>query len=263
MVSILPLRFIVEQITGDDFNIEVLVAPGASPETYEPTPAQMISIEKSPIVFVTGLIDFEKQLADKISLQSADNKIINLSAGVDLIEGHCTHGDTPAHGHTHGTDPHIWASPRNLKTMALTVYRNIALLYPDSVRYSDNYTALTARLDSLDTAVGERLAASGKKQFIIYHPALTYYARDYGLEQISLEEEGKEPSVERMKAIIAGARQSGGITKIFYQKQFSPATVETLARELGAVCVEIDPLAEDVIANTLEITEKITSDGTH
>lgn len=248
VVSILPLKYLVENITNNDFAIEVLVPPGSSPETYEPTPTQMAAVEESELLFVTGLIDFEQQLSAKIDDQNADKKVVDLSEGIDLIEGSCSH-----QGHGHGVDPHIWSSPRNLKKMAETIYRKVALLYPDSLRYRDNFDRLTTYLDSLDEVLVEMVSNARSKTFIIYHPALTYLARDYGLTQVALEHEGKEPSAEKLKQIIEDARGRWAI-RIFYQKQFSPATMETMAREMGAECIEIDPLREDVGENLLYMT---------
>ncbi len=254
IVSILPLKYIVECIVGNDFQVEVLVQPGASPETYEPTPAQMMSVTDAKLVFTTGLIDFERQLAAKLKEQSADHKFVDLSKGIELIEGECTHG---GHHHGHGVDPHIWSSPRNLKTMAQTAYESIALLYPDSInKYRINYEVFIGKMDSLDKQVADILCGCKPGYFIIYHPALTYFARDYGIRQVALEHEGKEPVADKLKTIIGDARKDG-LVRIFYQKEFSPATVETVAREMGATCVEIDPLREDVDGNILYMARLI------
>lgn len=96
-VSILPLRSIVEEIVGDDFKIEVLVPPGASPETFEPTPRQFVELNKAQLIFNVGLIDFETTLLGKVGDQA---KVVNLSRGIDLIAGSCSHGHD---GHDTGT----------------------------------------------------------------------------------------------------------------------------------------------------------------
>ena len=95
------------------------------------------------------------------------------------------------------------------------------------------------------------------KAFIVYHPALTYYARDYGIRQEAVETDGKEPSAKRLAELIRMAREEG-IHKIFYQKQFPVSVVETIARDIDARAVEFDPLREDVIANIDSITDLIT-----
>lgn len=258
IVSILPLKNIVENITGTDFVVDVLVPPGASPETYEPTPSQMVAIHDAKLVFTTGLIDFERALMEKLAGQNTENKFIDLSTGITLIKGECAHGG-PAHSHGHGVDPHIWSSPRNLKAMAATVMQRIALLYPDSSMYIANYEVFMSNLDFLDRDISGQISAAEVNCFIIYHPALTYYARDYGLQQIAIEHEGKEPAVDKLQQLVNKAKNEN-VKTIFYQRQFSPTTVEAIARETGARCVEIDPLAEDVIGNLHSITSKICGD---
>ena len=250
-VSIPPLKYIVENITGKDFPIEVLLPPGATPETYEPTPAQMISLSQSQLIFTTGLLDFEQQLSQRLSEITSENRIVDLSSGITLITGN------DAHSHHHGVDPHIWTSPQTLKQMAATAYQKIALLYPDSARYLSNYKDFDKKIDSLDHLMRNRITSSGRKYFLIYHPAFTYMARDYAIEQVSLEDDGKELSADRLRKIVDRARKDG-IKKLFYQSQFNQATVATIAAEIGAETVEIDPLEENVIENLFHITKLIT-----
>lgn len=253
-VSIPPLKEVVGGIVGDDFRTEVLVPPGASPETYEPTPRQFIGLNRAQLIFNVGLLDFETALLRKIDDRQ---KIVNLSRGIEPIAGSCSHGDHGGH-HTHGVDPHVWTSPRALQRMAANAYEAIHAHYPDSAKYTKNYESLQRRLQELDERTAERIERSGTEYFIIYHPALTYYARDYGLRQEAIETDGKEPSARHLNGIIREARAKG-IRKILYQSQFPASAVETVARDIGAKAVRIDPLREDVTANIDEITEQLTS----
>lgn len=252
-VSIAPLKAIVEGITGDDFDIRVLVPAGASPESFEPSMKQFVALNESQLVFSVGLIDFEKNLVAKLSDRS---KVADLSRGIELIEGECSHHHH-GHHHAHGTDPHIWSSPSTLKIMARNAFEAIHSQYPDSVKYETAYTALCQRIDSLDNTVGDICREARHRYFIIYHPALTYLARDYGLEQISIEDEGKEPGAKRLAEIIARARRDS-ISTVFYQAQFPKSVVETVAGDIGAEAIEIDPLSEDLFNNLEHITRLIT-----
>ena len=228
-VSILPLRSLVQGIVGDDFDIEVLVPPGASPETFEPTPRQFVGLNKARMVFNVGLIDFETTLLAKIEDQA---KVVNLSRGIELIAGTCSHG-SHGHTHTHGIDPHVWTSPRALQKMAENAYEAIREAYPDSVKYETNYRLLQQELKALDERTAARIAASDVEYFIIYHPALTYYARDYGLRQIAIEADGKEPSAKQLTQLIRQAREDG-VRRILYQSQFPASAVEVIARDIDA-----------------------------
>lgn len=264
-VTILPLRSLVGEIVGGDFAIDVLVLPGASPETFEPTPRQIGALNRARMIFGVGLLDFEASLLQKIE---NGEKVITLNRGIEPLEGTCAHAHHPdeadsgqvgvaLHGHTHGIDPHIWTSPRALQRMAENAYEAIHAAWPDSAKYTENYRRLAEKLQELDRRTGEKITRSGVKAFIVYHPALTYYARDYGIRQEAVETDGKEPSAKRLAELIRAAREDG-IRKILYQKQFPVSVVETIARDIDARAVEIDPLREDVIANIDSITDIIT-----
>ncbi|WP_302257187.1 metal ABC transporter solute-binding protein, Zn/Mn family [Alistipes indistinctus] len=252
-VSILPMRSLVKEIVGEDFRIEVLVPPGASPETFEPTPRQFIGLNEAQLVFNVGLLEFETALLDKIEDRT---KIVDLSRGIVRIEGSCAHAGRNGSDHAHGVDPHVWTSPRALQRMAKNAYEAIHARWPDSAKYTANHARLQEELRQLDLRTAEKIARSGIRYFIIYHPALTYYARDYGLRQEAVEADGKEPSAKRLTALIRQARKDG-IGRILYQSQFPVSVVETIARDIGAECTEIDPLREDAIANIDSITDLI------
>ena len=252
-VTIAPLTEIITEITGGDFPVEVLVPSGASPETFEPTPRQFIALNSAKSVFAVGLLDFERALVSRIEDTS---KLVNLSRGIEPIAGSCAH-EHHGHRHVHGIDPHVWTSPRQLLTMAENAYEAIHALWPDSVKYRENYLSYSEKLRRLDSECAEACAGSERSCFVIFHPALTYYARDYGIEQIAFEHEGKEPTARQLGEIIERARRSG-VRRVFYQSQFPRSTVEIAASDIGAECVEIDPLAADVTDNIRRITHLIT-----
>ncbi|MBO7221026.1 MAG: zinc ABC transporter substrate-binding protein [Alistipes sp.] len=258
IVSIAPLKPLVEGIMGDDFEVSVLVPQGTSPETFEPTPKQMREVESARFVFGTGLLEFEQELLHRIA---RNEQIINTSQGIELIAGTCSHAhhnhSNCAHNHAHGIDPHIWCSPKALGKMAENIYNAIAREMPDSVNYDKNYTTLCIRLLELDEEITEACQQSPRNSFIIYHPALTYLARDYGLTQIAVENEGKEPSAKHLARIIEQARQEG-IKYIFYQSEFPASSVEIICRDTDATAMEINPLDEDVFENIRHIVTLIT-----
>ena len=253
-VSIEPLRYVTEQIAGNDFDIRVLVPPGSSPETYEPTPEQMKQVANSLAYIDIGLIDFERNLENAIRENMPSVRVINTSENVPLLAGTCGH---EAHDHGHGTDPHIWLSPKCLKIMAENVYGQLSELYPDSVEYKAGYERFDRQLDSLDRALQETFAGR-QTAFMIFHPALTYLAHDYGLTQIPLENEGKEPSAAHLRNLIETGRNSG-IGKVFFQRQFRKNTVDAIAAELGLEAVAIDPLDGNVTDNILHIAQLIAN----
>lgn len=249
-VTITPMQSIIEEITAGDFDIEVIVPKGASPETFEPTPKQVTSFSDAELIFSTGLIDFEQSLVQRIS---GDAEVINLSNGIELIAGSCSHGN---HQHKHGVDPHIWTSPRALRTMVTNAHKAIMAHYPDSVKYTEATGRLLERINRLDNYCATRIKAEGVEAMMIYHPAYTYYARDYGIEQIAIEHDGKEPSLRQTTALIEKAKEHG-VKAILRQPQYSEDKVRAIANDAGAEIITTDPLAEDILGEIERVTEII------
>ena len=249
-VTITPMQSIIEEITAGDFDVEVIVPKGASPETFEPTPKQVTSFSDAEFIFSTGLIDFEKSLVERID---DDAEVVNLSNGIELIAGSCSHGN---HKHKHGVDPHIWTSPRALRTMVTNAHKAIMAYYPDSVKYTEATGRLLERIDALDTYCATRIKAEGVEAMMIYHPAYTYYARDYGIEQIAIEHDGKEPSLRQTTALIEKAKEHG-VKAILRQPQYSEDKVRAIANDAGAEIITTDPLAEDILGEIERVTEII------
>lgn len=252
-VSIAPLKYIVESITCGDFPVNIILPAGANPETYSPSPGQLIEADNSRLVFVTGLLEMEKELISNLSL--GQEETVDLSEGIPLKRG-CA--DEYSHTHSHGADPHIWTSPRQLQLMAYNAFKAIKKTFPDSVKYDSAYHTLKEELEKADRYIREKTSASTTRSFIIYHPALTYYADDYSLQQIALEKEGKEPSAIYMQDVVTIA-QSHNIHVILYQRQFARSVVKAISDATGAMPVEIDPLKEDIVSELLRITDIITA----
>ena len=249
-VTITPMQAIVEEITEGDFNVEVIVPKGASPETFEPTPKQVTAFSDAEFIFSTGLIDFEQSLVNRIS---GNAEVVNLSKGIELIAGSCSHGN---HQHKHGVDPHIWTSPRALRTMVVNAHDAIIAHYPDSVKYTTATEQLLKRIDALDSYCATRLEGTGVEAMMIYHPAYTYYARDYGIEQIAIEHDGKEPSLRQTTALIDKAKEHG-VRVILRQPQYSEDKVRAIAKDCGAEIITTDPLSEDIFGEIERVTEII------
>lgn len=243
-VSILPQKYFVERIVGDQFTINVMIPPGASPVTYEPTPKQMKDLVDSEVYIRIGHIEFEKSWMKKLQNINPEMDIIDQSVVATLIEPGQEHGDNHHHDghHHHGVDPHIWTSPKEVKKQIEYLYQYFTKQYPEHTsEFTSNYNLFIKQVDSLDMHVSKTLAPYNSKKFLIFHPALSYIARDYGLEQISIEIDGKEPTPANIQEIIKVAK-SENIKVIFVQKQFSTHNAEVIAKEIGGNVVQIDPL---------------------
>lgn len=262
-VSIPPIKYLVDRISGNELDVNVMVATGACQETYEPTPVQMKDVAKSSIFFGISNLEFEQKWLQNIKANNAKLSYKNLAEGIYEEPEACTHTEAEhEHGHHHshgGVDPHFWLSPKNYKAMAQAAYNELVRLFPSNKEaYTRNYNALTASIDSVDAAAKSKLINLTNKKFIIYHPALSYFAKDYGMEQISIEKDGKEPDANHIKELVTIAK-TNGIKKIFVQKEFDMSIIKSFAGEIGATIEPINTFAYDWVGNMNQIIETLYS----
>jgi len=245
-VTILPQREFVARVGGDKVDITVMIPPGASPHTYEVTPAQMVQLSKAKVYFKVGSpIEFELVWLDKLLAQNKDMLVVDCSKGINLIES-----DDPDEP---GIDPHIWTSPRNVKTMVQNISLGLSQVDPQNRQYYEqNRDSYLKELDELDAEIDASLGDTGNRTFIVYHPAWGYFAHDYGLRQLGIEQEGKEPQAAYMARLINQARLQN-IKVIFVSPEFDSRSAEAIAREIGGKVVIIDPLAGDYLDNMRKV----------
>jgi zinc transport system substrate-binding protein len=256
-VSILPQAYFLERVGGEHVDVAVMVGPGQSPATYEPRPKQMAELNKARLYFRIG-VPFENVWMERISKANPNMKVIDTRRGIELLsmKAHHRHDDEAHHHHRTGMkDPHIWLSLRLVKTQAQNMCA--ALIAEDFAHrsyYESNLRAFQGDLDKLDGELGEILKHIKIRKFIVFHPALGYLARDYTLEEIPIERQGKEPSAKVLANLIQRAKEEG-IKVVFVQQQFGHASAEIIARAIGGKVVYIDPLAKDYLENMTKIAE--------
>ena len=239
-VSILPEKTFVEKIAGDNFKINVLIPPGTSPEAGNLLPSQLKDITHSGIWFLIGHIGFEYSWKDKIQQANSKMKVVDLSEGLNLIKGGDLHDAKQNNGS--GIDPHIWLSPRLVKQMAKKIYDELAWLKPEkSLEFKGNYQKFVKEIDELDTELSNKLREYKGRKIIVFHPSLSYFARDYGLEQLALEEDGKEPAPQHMAKIVDMAK-ADNIKVIYIQSEFDRENARVFAEEIDGKIIQISPL---------------------
>jgi zinc transport system substrate-binding protein len=256
-VSIPPQAYFVERIGGEYVNAEVMVGPGQSPATYEPTPKQMAALTETELFFRIG-VPFENSWLDRIASGNPQMRIIDCRDGLALrqIESHSHHeehsGKEEDHSHEEEArrpDPHTWLSPARVKIMARTITAALIKAKPELKNtFTNNMEGLINDLDELDKEIKDILAPHKGKKFLVFHPAWGYFADDYGLIQVPVEIEGKSPTIRAMTGVIEEAKKLG-IKVIFVQKQFSRSTARVVAMEIGGKVVPMDPLDRDYINN--------------
>ena len=277
-VSILPQKFIVERIGRDKVDVSVMAGPGQSPATYEPLPQQMIDLTETAVYFRIG-VPFEQAWMKKIQSINPGMKIIDTRNGIPLremdsfneikhiIEKGQNSEDSQSHEHKHdktgdrhhhGTkDPHIWLSPESMKIQANTVYETLSGLdTKNNAYYKSNLETLAGELDSLSAELERAFVSLPIKKMMVFHPAWGYFADRFGLVQIPIEIEGKEPGPGQLSKIIEFAKNEN-IRVIFVQSQFSTKSAEAIAKEINGAVVTIDPLAEDYIGNLRNAAKNI------
>lgn len=255
-VSIEPQKYLLEQITGDKVDIRTLIANGANPENYDPSLTHIMNLRKSIGFLRMGNIGFEAALLDKIREEDPELPIFNTSAGVVPITGTHSHG-----GIKHEeVDPHTWTSVKNAKIIVKNMLDAMVTVDPSNKGYyRRNYEKFVQRLDSLDRDFESRLAPHAGEHFMVWHPSLSYFARDYGLEQISAgNAENKESSLSMIRETIDHA-DTDHAKVFFYQKDLDNRQAEVMSRQLGLRRVSINPLSYDWESEMCAITDALTA----
>lgn len=255
VVSILPQKTFVEKVGGSLVDISVMVPPGANPHSYEPKPAQMASISKAKIYFAIG-IGFEDPWLDKFSASNPGMRIIHTEEGIQKIPmaAHLhEEGDENSHREERGVlDPHVWLSPPNVKIIAENIRKGLTEIDPaHAATYSENSNAFLREIDQLHAELKAIFADKKGVKFMVFHPAWGYFANAYGLIQVPVEIEGKEPKPAQLMHLVSQARKDG-IKAIFVQPQFSTRSAETIAKSIGGEVAVADDLRPDWAENLRE-----------
>lgn len=248
-VSVLPQKYFVERIGGERVQVSVMVGPGQSPATYEPTPRQMVRLADARVYFRLG-VPFEDVWMDRLAAANPDMLIVNCRAGIPLRTINSIDG-SPVNGTKvqEQKDPHFWTSPPLAQITAVHIKDALVDLDPaHREQFELNYAQLVEDLETLDRQIRAVLADIAKPKFMVFHPSWGYFADTYGLEQIAIEREGKEPSAKSLANAIDQA-SADGIKIIFVQEQFSDRTAQAVAYAMGAHVIQVDPLAEDYLKN--------------
>ncbi len=252
LVSVAPHRFFVEKIAGDTIKIGLMVPAGASAHTYEPTPKETLAAAKADIWFRIGE-SFEDKAINALKSHSIDLKIVDLRDNLDLISDPthiCMH-------HKGCVDLHFWLSPRLAKIQADTIAKALIETYPENKDiYVKNLKVFKQELDAIDVKIVDILKDLKNRTIMISHPAYGYFARDYNLNQFSIEFEGKDPTPKLLTKILKEAHDKN-IKTIFTQPQYSNKGAILIAHEIGAEIVSLNPYSEDYFESLISIAKHI------
>ena len=270
-VTIEPQAWFAKRIAGDKFDIKTMVPGGSSPESFDPSPGDLVKLADSRAYFQIGHIGFEQAWMNKLRQANPQMQVFDNSQGIALIAGHnCADHDHDAdheeahHDHSHGAiDPHVWESPANGLTIARNMLDAFIALDPDNRGYyEENASKLMAEITQTADSVDLLLEPLRGQSFVIYHPSLTYLADEYGLNQLAIEAGGKEPSAAQLKELIDRVRQSGARV-IFIQQEFDAKNARLIADELGLRLVPINPLSPDWGTELVNIAKALHDGENH
>lgn len=234
--TIAPLAEFVRAVGADRVAVTVVVPPGAEPHTFEPTPSLMVDMSKADLYVMNGAgLEF---WIDRLLQANKDMTVIDSSKSIDLISES-----------EDEMDPHIWISLKNAAVQVQNICSGLIQVDPaNKDYYSQNRDSYLEQLKALDEELNSSFTASKKKIFVVHHPAWTYFARDYALEQVPLMENEKEPGPKYLSQVIDLARQNN-ITTVFIEPEFNPKSAEVIAKEMNASIKTLDPLAANYLNN--------------
>lgn len=246
VVSVPPLAWFVDRLAGDRVEVSVMVPPGASPATYEPTARQMRVVARADLYVSVGHPRFPFDATWLGALTDSNPGMSVVRAGEDC---RATSGD-----------PHLWLSTACARKIAGTVGRALERAPggppPD---LEERRRALAATVDSVEAEMARRLGPHRGEAFLVFHPALGYLAREFGLRQMAIARGPAGPGAAELGAIVRDARQAG-IHTVFVQPQFSKEAARVVAGALPDGRVErVDPLARDWASGMVEIADRISA----
>jgi zinc transport system substrate-binding protein len=265
-VSVLPQKTFLERVGGEHVRVTSLTRPGQSPETFEPTPRQVAALAMADLFVVTGM-PFESAWKERLLAANPRMRVLDAREGIALLPAE-DHGhqqqvigaSDPEHVHEAG-DPHVWTSPRLVARMSVNIRDALAELDPTHAEdYARNQTAFAAELARVDEDIRHLLADLPSRKFLVFHPAWGYFAQDYDLIQVPIEQGGKEPGPRTLASLIADARRDG-IRVVFVQPQSDPRFAARIAEAIGGQLIAIDPLAPDYLSNLRAVAQQIAAAG--
>ena len=269
--SVVPMQTFVEKIGGEHVDARAMVRPGFNPHTYDPTP-QQISALASAVLYVRAGMPFEKAWMERIRSANPDMQVLDARDGIALREmeahwqeeeghdqahgadvQHDDHEDQDAHAdepsRDHEQDPHVWTSPPLVKHMVGVIRDKLSELDPaHAAEFARSHDAFVVELDALDRDLHALLDPLPNRKFMVFHPAWGYFADSYGLTQVPIESEGKEPGARALAALIDQAK-ADKIKVVFVQPQFDKRQARQVAHAIGGAVIAVDPLAADYIDN--------------
>ncbi len=262
LATLPPLAHLVERIGGDVVQVTTLVPEGQSPHTYEPVPSQLVSASQAVAWFQVGSgIEFERNQGEALRQTSPEMAVVDCHRGIELLSLQggavaCEHHGHDHHHHDHGTvDPHVWVSPANLQVLATNVAAALETLDPArAATFAEALGGVLADVAALQQDLQARPLEG--RAFLAYHPSFSYFAHEYGMRQLAIEQEGRQPGPAGVAAVVDQAREAG-LDVVVTSPQFDASSAEVIAAEIDGRVVAVDPLAADVLGTLRTLADAV------
>ncbi len=249
-VSTPAIGRIVGEVVGDEAEVVVLIPSGTDPENYEPDMIAMKRLSKADAFVSMNTPGFEEKLAHQLSATMPQLRHIDLGTGIERI--HDSHGHNNAVG-----DPHLLSSPSNALTATSNARQALSEMYPAGAEiFNRNAESFSTHLRNVRKQTSEILDEAKGRSFVVTHPSLSYFAKEFDLNQLALEENGKEVTPRQLALRLRQARDEGAVV-VFYEQSHSPQQARQAARELGVNAEPIDFNAGDFPEQYLRVAEAI------
>ena len=258
-VTILPQKYFVEKIGGTSVKVNVMVDKGNDPHTYEPKPSKMVALSNSDIYFTISL-PLEKTWIEKIKSSNKKLKIVAMDEGIEKFVSEDHLESKREIGLQE--DPHTWLSPGRVRIMAENIRDTlITENFEHGKIYQSNFLNFVTEVNTVDTKIANIFSKckSVKPIFMVYHPSFHYFAKSYGLNQIAIEADGKEPSPKELQLLINTAKKEN-IKTIFIEPQLSKKSAQFIAKAIEAKLMEVDPLSYAWSNSLIKFAELIACD---
>jgi len=251
VVSIVPQKVFVNKIGGERVDVTVMVQSGASPHTYTPKPQQMKKLSRARLYLSIG-VEFEKVWLNKFINQNQNMLVVDTSMDINKTTMH--------HHNEEELDPHVWVDPINVKVIAKNIYE--ALVKVDKANesyYKKNLESFLKEIDRVDQNIKTILKDTPKgTTFMVFHPAWGYFAKRYGLKQLSVEVEGKSPKMRALVKIIEKAKKEK-VRAIFTQPEFSDKASKIISKQLNISVIKASTLSENWGENLQNLAKAIAN----
>ncbi|MDE6804733.1 MAG: zinc ABC transporter substrate-binding protein [Muribaculaceae bacterium] len=251
-VTFAPQADVARALGDGRYEVVTLIKPSTNPETYDPSMNEMTALQQSGLYMSLGTPGFEQATLPRLVENFPGLEVVDVAGGVTAVEG--------THGHGEG-DPHLWSSVRNMKVIASSMAEALASYDTDDTEgYRERESALQTRLQALDDSLATILEPVRGATFVVVHPSLSYFARDYGLNQFSLEREGKEPTARQMQQRLDSAAAARPLLMIA-EPSHNPDQAWTIARQLGIDTIQVQLNAADWTEQLTRLAYRLAEAG--